>query len=122
VITPKLSEMTCKVKIPKNEEFFLQPERIPPFEFFDDTQDVIRMFTGGSRTTQRGDHKRSNAPKEWLKTLDPYNSKSKNYLSLTFSVEPKFVLAGYFIESFFSGKFQSPINPADVCLDTFRIS
>jgi len=34
------------------------PRRFPPFEFFHDIQDVIRMFIGGKQTVQAGSHTR----------------------------------------------------------------
>jgi len=33
------------------------PLTFPPFEFFTDVQDIIRMFIGGKRTTQPGNHR-----------------------------------------------------------------
>lgn len=34
----------------------LKPEVFPPFEFYNDIQDTIRMFCGGKQTTQPGSH------------------------------------------------------------------
>jgi serine/threonine protein kinase len=87
---------------PKSSKFFLKPEIIPPFEFYNDTQDAIRMFTGGKRTTQKGYHKEyPTIPKKFIKELLPYLGKGDSAKDCIFSLNPAEVLAGYFIESFF---------------------
>jgi serine/threonine protein kinase len=87
----------------KSYKFFSNPEVIPPFEFYNDTQDVIRMFTGGKRTTQKGNHKAyPSVPKKFIKELAPYLGKGESSKDHMFSLDPAEVLAGYFIQSFFS--------------------
>jgi serine/threonine protein kinase len=90
--------------IPKGfnkKTFFSDPETVPPFEFYNDTQDAIRIFTGGKRTTQKGSHKVYDAVhKDLVKKLKPYIGKGESMKSGIFK-EPSHVLAGYFIEKFF---------------------
>jgi serine/threonine protein kinase len=46
--------------VPDRTINLMDTRRFPPFEFFNDIQDVIRMFTGGQRTTIRGLHAQVN--------------------------------------------------------------
>ena len=96
-------------------DFFSKPEIIPPFEFYNDTQDVIRMFTGGKRTTQNGFHSTlKNIPEKFVKELKKYIGPSESMKSgkhstnpnnpkkfRRFSVNPSQLVAGYFITDFF---------------------
>lgn len=103
-----------------NPKFFEQPEIIPPFEFFNDTQDCIRMFIGGKRTTQEGDHTLiKTIPNLLIQQLTPYISKSKTLKDFKFCVNPNQLLASYFIESFFYFYRNKPYGPV---LSTFKIS
>ena len=87
------------------EEFYNHPEIIPPFEFYNDTQDAIRMFVGGKRTTQKGNHRfYTTISKKIVSELKEYVGKGAGMKDDIFSDQPSQVLAGYFIESFF-GKF-----------------
>src|SRR3990167_288167 len=86
---------------PDSEDFFLQPDIIPPFEFYNDTQDAIRMFIGGKRTTQRGNHKKVNMDKEFLKEISKYEGKGENMNSHIFSTDPAQILAGHLLEKLF---------------------
>lgn len=85
-----------------SDEFFKNPDIIPPFEFYNDTQDALRMFTGGKRTTQRGNHRVMDINKQFLKKIKPYIFESDSSKDLKFPLEPSKVMAGYFIKSFFS--------------------
>jgi serine/threonine protein kinase len=87
---------------PLEKDFFLHPEVIPPFEFYNDLQDAIRTFIGGKRTTQKGNHKRYPPVTNTLfKQLSKYNGKGESMADLKFSRDPSQVLAGYFISKFF---------------------
>ncbi|MBT6325916.1 MAG: hypothetical protein HOJ35_08100 [Bdellovibrionales bacterium] len=44
---------------PTSKDYFENPEILPPFEFYNDLQDVIRCFIGGKRTTQKGYHSKN---------------------------------------------------------------
>jgi hypothetical protein len=97
-------------------DFFSNPEITPPFEFYNDTQDAIRMFTGGKRTTQSGFHSTlKNIPTTFTKLLKKYIGPSesmktgKHSTSPTnskkfgrFTTSPVQVLAGYFIRDFYT--------------------
>lgn len=83
-------------------QFFLDPEKIPPFEFYNDTQDAIRMFTGGKRTTQKGHHsEQKSVHTDMVAKLRPFLGPSEGMKNRKFSTDPSQVLAGYFIEKFF---------------------
>lgn len=107
VLTKEEEKFLKRKKIPLDttqSEFFLHPEIIPPFEFYNDTQDCIRMFIGGKRTTQKGSHKRY--PKivtnDLYEELKVYDGKGESMKDAVFSTDPSQVLAGYFIEKFFT--------------------
>lgn len=106
ILTAELEEYLEKQNITidtSSRSFFQNPEIIPPFEFYNDTQDAIRMFTGGKRTTQKGNHKEySTVPKKFIKELAPYLGKGESHKDRIFSDDPAQVLAGYFIQSFFA--------------------
>lgn len=88
---------------PKSWNFFEHPYYIPPFEFYNDVQDVLRMFTGGKRTTQKGDHcVYPHTPPEFIKKLKPYKGLGVNAKQHEFSLETFHVLAGSFIKKFFT--------------------
>ena len=81
---------------------FLDSQKYPPFEFYNDTQDVIRMFVGGKRTTQKGFHRvHPNVSKKFIKQLTPYLGKGDSMTDRKFSTNPSEVLACYFILDFF---------------------
>jgi len=83
-------------------EFFKNPYIIPPFEFYNDVQDVLRMFTKGKRTTQRGFHSGfKNISSSFVKSIVPYLGKAENSSSKIFSYHTHHVLAGSFITRFF---------------------
>lgn len=91
---------------PNTWEFFENPYIIPPFEFYNDVQDVLRMFFGGKRTTQNGNHKIfTSISQEFKDTLRPYLGRSENSKSKVFSLEVFHVLAGSFIKNFFGNTY-----------------
>jgi len=98
---------------------FYNPEIIPPFEFYNDTQDVIRMFTGGKRTTQRHNHSKVTVPKIFLEQLAPYQGEGENLDSGIFSTNPNQVLASYFIKDFFA--MYSTVPKKDEIIATYKI-
>lgn len=92
------------------KEFYLHPHIIPPFEFYNDTQDAIRMFIGGKRTTQKGKHKVvKKFPTSLKQKLKKYIGKGESHKDKIFD-SPEKVCAGYFIESFFKNYLQKPEN------------
>jgi hypothetical protein len=100
-----------------SKEFFENPEIVPPFEFYNDTQDVIRIFTGGKRTTQKGFHKEHpNVPKNIMEQLKPYLGKGESMKDRKFSIFPNQVLACYFILDFFKKytNYSEKINEKDI--------
>lgn len=98
---------------PKTWAFFEYPDIIPPFEFYNDVQDVLRMFVGGKRSSQKGSHKEYPNVKNLVReSITPYlgkargSKKNKNFdssdLFKVFSLETYHVLAGSFITKFFT--------------------
>lgn len=84
------------------KDLFMHPEIFPPMEFYNDTQDALRMFIGGKRTTQKGTHSiPKGVPKELAKQLKPYIGVSESVKNHKFSIKSAQVLAGCFIEEFF---------------------
>uniref|UniRef100_A0A6C0EPN1 Protein kinase domain-containing protein n=1 Tax=viral metagenome TaxID=1070528 RepID=A0A6C0EPN1_9ZZZZ len=108
---------------PETRKFFLQPEVVPPFEFYNDTQDGIRTFIGGKRTTQKGYHRLYPIiPNSLVKQLQEYNGEGEGMKDFKFSTDPSQVLAGYFITSFFSKYTEYMKRPQSVKLATYFIS
>jgi hypothetical protein len=102
--------------------FFSHPEIIPPFEFYNDTQDLIRSFVGGKRATQKGDHRKcKEIPKEFEEKLLPYVGKCKMLVDqkVQFDLEPCFVLASRFIKKYFS---HYTIKPRGKIIASYKIS
>lgn len=88
---------------PDNLEFYNNPMVIPPFEFFNDTQDVIRTFIGGGRTTQRGDHSLHPCiPQDMVRHLQVMLSSTHSSDVNKHSYEPCMVIAGYTLETIYS--------------------
>lgn len=88
---------------PKTWGFFEHPFYIPPFEFYNDVQDTLRIFVGGKRTTQRGNHSTNkNISKNVINAIIPYMGKSINAKEMVFTDKSYHVLAGEFIIEFFS--------------------
>jgi serine/threonine protein kinase len=88
---------------PLDKSFFLNPEVIPPFEFYNDLQDAVRMFIGGKRTTQRGHHRRyAVVTNKIFKKLKKYIGPGDSLADRKFSTNAAQLLAGYFIERFFT--------------------
>lgn len=114
--------------IPANttsKKFFMFPEIIPPFEYFNDTQDVIRMFVGGKRTTQNGKHSAVKTDKLFLENLGQYKSRLDTLdKRFVFSTNPEKILAGQFIDSYFSKftEFTRPPPAHEKIIGIFKVS
>ena len=109
---------------PLDKAFFLQPEVVPPFEFYNDLQDAIRTFIGGKRTTQRGKHKRYPVVTDKMyKKLEKYNGKGDSLTDRVFSTDAAQVLAGYFIEKFFTKEYDyHTTRPEGKLLEKYVVS
>jgi len=107
---------------PLSLSFFTQPDKYPPFEFYNDTQDAIRTFIGGKRTTQRGSHKKYPCITRKLnKSLLKYLGKGENTESRIFSKDPSKLCAGYFITKFFVKEYDYTV-PQESIISTHNIS
>jgi serine/threonine protein kinase len=103
-------------------DFFENPETIPPFEFYNDTQDAIRMFVGGKRTTQKGFHReQKNVSKRIIEELRPYVGKGESMKDGIFSKDPAQVLACYFILDFFGKHTNYLEKPDDEIIGVYKI-
>lgn len=99
---------------PKTWGFFENPSIIPPFEFYNDTQDMLRIFVGGKRTTQKGNHKlHSSIPQNFKDNIKPYLGVSENFKQKVFSQYSYYVLAGDFIKKFFTDTYSYRKKPND---------
>ena len=108
-------------------QFYQHPEIIPPFEFAIDTQDCIRVFTGGPRVGiyPREYHTFYDIPISIVTVLKKYNDryiKSEFQGIISFN-NPEFYVAGYFIEKFFTMEKNYTHLPRDEkIIDTYIIS
>ena len=82
-------------------DVFKDPEVTPPFEFYNDLQDVLKIFLGGKKATQKGNHKDFGINETFKESLENYIGVSKDYKECKFSTDPSQLLASYFIESYF---------------------
>lgn len=101
--------------------FYMYPEIIPPFQFKYDTQDAIRMFIGGiNREMQPGTHPNHNIPEVIRRQLSRYlDYGSSVHIGPTIPMEPYKVLAGYFIEDFFT---RYKRKPSEHILSKYKVS
>ena len=105
---------------PTNPDYFNHPDIIPPFEFYNDLQDVIRCFIGGKRTTQQGSHQQNIKKSQLYNELKKYLGKKQSATDDEFECEPSQVLAGHFIDSFFENKYNNCKNKN--ILESYKIS
>lgn len=94
--------LPVKTDVEITEKILLNSDLCPPFEFYNDTQDAIRMFTGGKRTTQKGEHSKPVVPKKFLQQLRKFSGQGESAKSSVFSTDPAQVLASFLIVDFFS--------------------
>ena len=107
-------------------DFYDHPEVIPPFEFYDDTQDAIRMFTGGVRTNGGHHSGMKNFPNDYfydlIKFIGPTDRVVYSEKPYVFSTDPSQVLAGHFIEKFFDKYTDFRQKPAGEEIAVYKIS
>jgi serine/threonine protein kinase len=107
---------------PKRLDFFDHPSVIPPFEFYNDVQDVLRTFVGGKRTTQRGVHRAYKTITHKIRNvLQPYMGSAENTKSNEFSSKTYHVLAGSFIVKFFTHSKNYTLKPGGHLLDSYNM-
>lgn len=97
---------------------YKHPMIIPPFEFYNDTQDVIRIFIGGKQMTQRGIHAEFGLDIEFLDSLRKYKTEDSGIIQ-ELPREAYFVLAGEFINDYFKNMFWQEYGPI---LGKFKVS
>ncbi len=105
---------------PCNPSFFEHPDIIPPFEFYNDTQDVIRMFIGGKRTTQSGNHFTYKLHSSFMKKLREYECVPISSSEGIFDIDPKYTLMKYFISSFFENIFRVQSHPSHPPIEEYK--
>jgi 2-cysteine adaptor domain./Protein kinase domain. len=87
-----------KLTYPSN----MDSQYIPPFEFFFDLQDIVRMFIGGKRLFQPGYHKAISSDAQFIQKLRKY-CKETMLLTTQWPLDSvKFFLAGAMLEDFFT--------------------
>lgn len=116
VLTPLQKAYLFKNGVPTNPKkwsFFEHPNIIPPFEFYNDVQDTLRMFVGGKRSVQSGNHTIfPTISKNVKKVIEPYLGTKENASKRVFSVHAYYVLAGEFITKFFTETYSYQTKPA----------
>ena len=103
-----------------SKNFYNHPDIVPPIRFIIDTQDCISMFTGGARVSSWGVpfHKDMPITKKMKGLLREY-SLGIDYMS---EGRPEEILAGYFIQEFFSIHKDYTKKPKGKIIQTFNIS
>ncbi len=95
----------------------------PPFEFYNDTQDTIRTFSGGKRTVQPSNHTVLDIDYILKNKLKKYIGKLENSTSVgRRPMKTYFVLAGKFIEYFFKNEVDYTKKIPEVVIEKYRIS
>ena len=108
---------------PTKFDFFQHPTVIPPFEFYNDTQDTLRMFVGGKRTTQKGNHKLNNSVSQsFQNAIKPYLGNTENTKEKSFSNHTYHVLAGSFIKKFFTETHNFKLTPLGDKINYFNMN
>lgn len=98
---------------PKKWDFFTSPLYIPPFEFYNDLQDTLRIFTGGGRSVQKGNHKiYPNISSSFKQKIKKYQGSSRNSKEKKFSIYSYQVLACEFISKFFTKEVDFTKKPS----------
>lgn len=97
----------------------LEREDIVPVDFFHDTQDVIRLFVGGKRTMQPGDHPgiRQINPSV-KKTLAKYKTERGVWITKWSLDSVHYFLAGHLIHKIFK---DYKLRVDDTILESYRI-
>lgn len=80
-----------------------QPNKFPPFEFFFDIQDVLRMFVNGRRSTQKGIHNSNFCRnKTEINNLFSYNNAIVERLPRDVDAIVKYILAIEMLKTLYS--------------------
>ena len=107
---------------PKTWGYFEHPYTIPPFEFYNDVQDTLRMIVGGKRTTQKGNHILYPSISKQVQTMiNPYLGAAENSKTREFSLHTYHVLAGSFIKQFFTKTVNYTIKLTGKKIDFYNI-
>lgn len=107
---------------PKKLDFFKNAWVVPPFEFYNDTQDAIRMIIGGKRATQRGDHKKYPiVTQDIVNSLKPYIGLTTNAKGVSFFTNSYYILAGEFIKKFFKDVVDYTKKPKGRKIETYKL-
>ena len=108
---------------PKTWGFFENPSIIPPFEFYNDTQDILRTFVGGKRSTQKGNHVLySSVPINLQNNIKPYLGSAQNSKEKIFSFYSYHVLAGDFMKKFFTETHDYTVKPKDKKINYYNMN
>jgi len=115
---------------PLSKNFFSNYDIIPPFEFYDDVQDCVRMIIGGIRTNGGNFPSIKTIPESYTQELEKFVGIVPGMLSHPeirykynkydfFSLNPSQVLANYFIKEFYKDKkvfLNRPVNNKELAV------
>ena len=89
--------------INKNYDFYkiFEDKNFPPLEFYNDTQDAIRMFTGGKKMTQKDNHKKFNLDKVFISKLKTFLWEKNETIPNEYPDDISRIFSGYFISEYF---------------------
>lgn len=94
----------------------------PPWEFYSDVQDILRMFIGGSRTTQPGDHAGfSRLTAHFRKKIKDFTTfEDKPYKHLWNKTQVSYILADLMFDSLYTAP-KNDVRTLDI-IGTYKIS
>ncbi len=105
-------KITSSVPINLNNSY-----KFPPFEFYDDIQDVIRIFVGGKQAAQPGNHKGLKHLNKNLKDLLTATNAYTRTIASVYTIHDtvKYILAEQMLEEL----YQKPATPPASIVDRF---
>lgn len=114
-------EETVEEMYPEYDNFQMNEDDAPPFEFYNDIQDVLRMFVGGKRTVQPGLHNSLPNNLEMTTLLKKIKAVVKYEQIFSSLYTLKYVLARYMIDELYREDPRSPKNHPNNVIATFKM-
>jgi serine/threonine protein kinase len=114
-------EETVEEMYPKYDNFQMNEDDTPPFEFYNDIQDVLRMFVGGKRTMQPGMHNSLPTNLEMTSLFKKTKAVVKYEQIFSSLYTLKYVLARYMIDELYRADPSSPKNHPNNVIATFKM-
>jgi hypothetical protein len=104
----------------KNYKIF-EDKNFLPLEFYNDTQDAIRMFTGGKKITQKDNHKKLKLNEDFISDLKNFLWHEEESIPSKYPDDTCKIFAGCFINQFFGDNNIFTKNRNDI-LEKYIIS